>query len=59
MDRVYLSQWQDSIEGRRTYEFSKLEYVLPVFVTALQGAIYLIRRGGEKDYLPLYFRKLY
>ena len=26
---------------RRTYEFSKLEYVLTVFVTTLQGAIYM------------------
>ena len=33
--------WQESGEARKTYEFSKLEYVLPVFVTALQGAICL------------------
>ena len=30
---------QETVEKMGTYEFSKLEYVLPVFVTALQGAI--------------------
>ncbi len=36
--------WQGArvSRGEETYEFSKLEYVLPVFVTALSCAIRLI-----------------
>ena len=56
MDRMDLSHIA-SVGERETYEFSKLEYVLTVFVTALQGAICL--GGGEEkdDCLGLCFRK--
>ena len=35
--------------GRGTYEFSRLEYVLPVSVTALDGAIRLDYKGGKEE----------
>ena len=34
--------------GKETYEFSKLEYVLPAFATALDGAIYTSYIEGEE-----------
>ena len=58
MDTVDLSPIAGVNWGERTYEFSKLEYVLPVFVTALRGAIWSDCGGGKEDYLPLCFRKV-
>ena len=55
--------WQGASvsRGEETYEFSKLEYVLPVFVTALSCAIWLSyeegRNEGKEDSLPLCFGK--
>ena len=55
MNRADLSHIAGIRGERGTYEFSKLEYVLSMFVTALQGAICLGLRGVEKSVID--FRK--